>query len=734
MQPSWSVVESVENNHGVLALQEAAKHQQQEYNKHENQGRVGCLPHWLWKPRPAQSQWLDMMDPTEARDTSSVLVDVDGEDENDAPVDDMERYKDDEVSPTITCNCWTSNRNDKMKTEKDSRSGMLLWTTKNPLTSSSTATISSTTGSLSSSSSSLSSPSWFAYNNDELDYTNHEMELSAVEPTPASDLCKPRHVWIVTTAALPWMTGTAVNPLLRAGSLWQRYQDQVEAQQEQDGEDQECSSSSSFSITLVLPWLCREKDREALYGDEWKAKTVQDQDEYIRSWLGNRAKLPRAAQNIAIQWYTAHYSTSLSSIFAVDDVCDACLNVPSNAVVVLEEPEHLNCYRAPGKASWGQRFCHVIGIVHTNYRAYAQSHASGLVTGPLVGAIFASLVRAYCDKVIKLSDVLQSYAPEKQVTCNVHGIRQEFVHVPSPTGNKVYFIGKLLWAKGLDRMLNLQVRYKKATGTYFPLHVYGSGAQQEEIKLAFLGKQQQQHQQRQIMGWKSTTLEQDEEESMMEDWQQTTLTASLSSTAATTRMPVQFMGRVDHAALSTEYKIFVNPSITEVLCTTTAEALAMGKFVIIPHHASNHFFSQFPNCLQYQSNYEFCVLLKYALTHTPTLLSHEHVHILTWEAATDRFLKASAVSLRDSVRRERISNGRRGEERIVQFHKGICKGTSGSVVRTILHNGDDPQRQQSFPFSETEEEESSSQEEEERISDNNEPDCGTTRKQVLVHG
>ncbi|KAL7578770.1 hypothetical protein ACA910_015998 [Epithemia clementina (nom. ined.)] len=393
--------------------------------------------------------------------------------------------------------------------------------------------------------------------------------------------------------------------------------------------------------------------------------------------------MPAAARNIAIQWYTAHYHPPLSSIFAVDDVCDACQNVPSkNAVVVLEEPEHLNCYRAPGKATWGQRFCHVIGIVHTNYRAYAQSLASGLVMGPLVGALFASLVRAYCDKVIKLSDVLQSYSPEKQVTCNVHGIRQEFLHVPAPTGNKVYFIGKLLWAKGLDKMLTLQSRYKKATGQYFPLDIYGSGPQQDEIKQAFLGRKQKQQQQ--LMGWTSSALSQEGDGAEEE-------TDSKQPIAATTpKMPVEFMGRLDHAALSTEYKIFVNPSITEVLCTTTAEALAMGKFVIIPHHPSNHFFSQFPNCLQYQPHryYEFCVLLKYALTHTPTPLSAEHKHLLTWEAATDRFIKASAVSLRDEARRERIA-ARQGDERIAQFHEEVCKGTSGAMVRTILH-GNDP--------------------------------------------
>ena len=115
--------------------------------------------------------------------------------------------------------------------------------------------------------------------------------------------------------------------------------------------------------------------------------------------------------------------------------------------------------------------------------------------------------------------------------------------------------------------------------------------------------------------------------------------AEVSAAASAAQLDIRFCGGRDHAdAALHEYKVFVNPSQTEVLSTTTAEALAMGKFVVIQKHPSNEFFYQFANALTYETPSEFVQALERALSSTPAPLSESESHALSWAGATERFL------------------------------------------------------------------------------------------------
>ncbi|XVE61395.1 hypothetical protein DITRI_Ditri06bG0036200 [Diplodiscus trichospermus] len=424
-----------------------------------------------------------------------------------------------------------------------------------------------------------------------------------------------RHVAIVTTASLPWMTGTAVNSLFRAAYL---------------------AKSAKQKVTLLVPWLCR-SDQELVYPNNLTFSSPEEQENYIHNWLEERIGFKA---DFRISFYPGKFSKERRSIIPAGDTSQF---IPSKDadIAILEEPEHLNWYHH-GKR-WTDKFSHVVGIVHTNYLEYIKREKNGGRQAFLVKHINNLVTRAYCHKVLRLSAATQDLP--KSVICNVHGVNPKFLQI----GEKVveerelgqqafskgaYFLGKMVWAKGYKELIDLVAKHKNDLDG-FKLDVYGNGEDAHDVQ----------------------------------------------STAKRLDLNLNFLKGRDHADDSLHrYKIFVNPSVSDVLCTATAEALAMGKFVVCADHPSNEFFRSFPNCLTYKTSEDFVAKVKEALAKEPQPLTPEQRYNLSWEAATQRFREYSEL--------ERVLNNEHNEAKLRKSNgKTIAKSVSMPSLSEMVDGG-----------------------------------------------
>ncbi|XP_004303377.1 PREDICTED: digalactosyldiacylglycerol synthase 1, chloroplastic [Fragaria vesca subsp. vesca] len=424
-----------------------------------------------------------------------------------------------------------------------------------------------------------------------------------------------RHVAIVTTASLPWMTGTAVNPLFRAAYLAQ---------------------SAKQNVTLLVPWLCA-SDQELVYPGNITFTSPEEQEIYIRNWLEERIGFKA---DFKISFYPGKFSKERRSILPAGDTSQF---IPSKDadIAILEEPEHLNWYHH-GKR-WTDKFNHVVGVVHTNYLEYIKREKNGALQAFFVKHINNWVTRAYCDKVLRLSAATQDLP--KSLICNVHGVNPKFLKIgekvaaKKETGEKAfsngaYFLGKMVWAKGYRELVDLLAKHKSDLDG-FKVDVYGNGEDANEVQ----------------------------------------------STAKSLDLNLNFLKGRDHADDSLHgYKVFINPSVSDVLCTATAEALAMGKFVICADHPSNEFFRSFPNCLTYQTSEDFVAKVKEAMENDPHPLTPEQRYNLSWEAATQRFMEYSELDkVLDKETNVRRSSRGKG--------KGISKSASMPSLSGMVDGG-----------------------------------------------
>lgn len=263
-----------------------------------------------------------------------------------------------------------------------------------------------------------------------------------------TDLAFP--VVIVTTAAIPWMTGTSISPLFRASTL----------------------QDLGYKVRIYLPWVDAET-QQTLFAEGLAFADQAEQREFIQQWMVDNG----LNTHVEINFYPAKYDKLFLSIYPAKPLPQ--LIVPAS-ILLLEEPEHL--FFKHGLHTKALQADHVWAVLHTNYafcyRAFF-SRPFKFLAEPL--NLYESYLKSRFPNLIRLSAALPAH--KQTITENVHGVLPRFFDVepPQATSDKLfYFIGKYEFYKGFRELAtlwqDLDQELKSQT-----IDCFGGGTSKEEI-------------------------------------------------------------------------------------------------------------------------------------------------------------------------------------------------------------------------------------------------------------
>lgn len=98
------------------------------------------------------------------------------------------------------------------------------------------------------------------------------------------------------------MTGTAINPLLRAHYL--------------------ANPSLDRQVTLYVPWLSK-SDQAIVYPHKISFDSPEAQEQYVRDWVTQRTG--QDTKHFNISWYPGRYAPEKGSILPVGDITKVSL-------------------------------------------------------------------------------------------------------------------------------------------------------------------------------------------------------------------------------------------------------------------------------------------------------------------------------------------------------------------------------------------------------------------------